>query len=70
MKQLRRPSACLASRACVLRVVAHRALKRPRYWPDRMCAFDCHVYFSENKTRVRLMGAEEGPRDVKRVTGG
>eukprot|EP00966_Prymnesium_polylepis_P297931 6883839-Prymnesium_polylepis.1 len=30
---------------CVLRVAAHRALNEPTYWPDRMCGFDCHVYF-------------------------
>jgi len=25
-----------------LRVAAHRALNEPRYWPDRMCGFDCN----------------------------
>jgi hypothetical protein len=29
----------------VLRVAANRALNEPRYWPDRMCGFDCHAYF-------------------------
>eukprot|EP00966_Prymnesium_polylepis_P225263 5210489-Prymnesium_polylepis.2 len=57
---------------CVRGVAAHRALREQIHSPDRMFGFDCHVYFkylSKNKTRVRLIGAEEDPRGVKRVTG-
>mmetsp|Transcript_11525 Transcript_11525/g.28779 ORF Transcript_11525/g.28779 Transcript_11525/m.28779 type:complete len:119 (-) Transcript_11525:947-1303(-) len=44
-KALREYSSTSLVACCVFRVAAHRALRGPRYSPDRMCGFACHVYF-------------------------
>eukprot|EP00966_Prymnesium_polylepis_P159637 3689341-Prymnesium_polylepis.1 len=68
MKLLRHIGLVSRVACCVLGVAAHRALKRPRYTPDRMCGFDCHVYYFSDSC-VLVMGPDQEPRDAKRVTG-
>eukprot|EP00966_Prymnesium_polylepis_P282648 6530876-Prymnesium_polylepis.1 len=59
---------CLASRvACSVSLRTVRSnLNEPRYSLDRMCG---GCILSTNNIRVCLMGPDQGPRHVKRVTG-